>query len=82
MSMSMSTQLTRGAIALPMLLMFALLGFGAGEPVQADPIAVARTGLLESVCSQVSVKPRVLVLAQAPADLGTLVIRWKAPCRA
>jgi hypothetical protein len=82
MSMSMSTQLTRGAVALPMLLMFVLLGFAAGEPIQADPIAVARTGLIDSLCTEVTIKPRVLVLAQAPADLGALVIRWKAPCRA
>lgn len=80
--MSMSTQLTRGAVALPMLLMFLLLGLAAGEPVRTDPIGLARAELLDSLCSDVTIKPRVLVLAQAPADLGALVIRWKAPCRA
>jgi hypothetical protein len=80
--MSMTTQLTRGAVALPMLLTFVLLGLAAGEPTQADPLQLARAGLIDSLCTEVTVKPRVLVLAQAPADLGTLVIRWKAPCRA
>ena len=80
--MSMSTQLTRGAIALPMLLMFVLLGLGAREPVQADPIDLAEVELLDHLCPEVTVRPRALLLAQAPADLGTLVIRWKAPCRA
>lgn len=80
--MSMTTQLTRGAFALPMLLMFLVLGFAAGEPLAADPIDLARTQLMDNLCTEVTIKPRVLVLAQAPADLGALVIRWKAPCRA
>lgn len=79
--MSLSTQLTRGAVALPMLLMFALLGFSGGEPAQADPLALARAELVEGLCESAA-RPRVLVLAEAPADLGKLVIRWKAPCRA
>lgn len=84
--MSLSTQMNRGAIALPMLALFALLGFSAGEPVQAEPeatvVRIAHDQLVEGLCEINGGKSRVLVLAQAPADLGNLVVRWKAPCRA
>ncbi len=84
--MKLSTQLNRGAIALPMLAMFVLLGFMAGEPVQADAQArvarIAQERLIGGLCEIGGGKSRVLVLSNAPADLGQLVIRWKAPCRA
>jgi len=85
-AMNLSTQLNRGALALPMLAMFVLLGFVAGEPVQAETKAhvalVAQQQLLEGLCKIDGGKSRILVLSQAPADLGQLVVRWKAPCRA
>lgn len=84
--MTLSTQLNRGAIALPMLALFVLLGFLAGEPVRADAEArvagIAQERLIGSLCEIGGGKSRVLVLSQAPADLGQLVLRWKAPCRA
>ena len=55
--MSLSTQLARGALALPM-----LLGFAS----------------LHQVASQ---RADVGLLAQAPADLGNLAIRWSHSCR-
>jgi hypothetical protein len=82
--MTLSTQLTRGALALPMLLLFAALGFVQG-PASAEPVDVAAQAqdqLLRAVCHLDEGRTRVLVLAQAPADLGNLVLRWKAPCRA
>ena len=82
--MTLSTQLTRGALALPMLLLFAALGFVRG-PASAEPVGVAAEAqeqLLRAVCHLDEGRSRVLVLAQAPADLGNLVVRWKAPCRA
>ena len=84
--MSLSTQMNRGAIALPMLAVFAVLGFVAGVPAQAEPEStvarIAHEKLIESLCEINGGKSRVLVVAQAPADLGNLVVRWKAPCRA
>lgn len=84
--MNLSTQLNRGALALPMLAMFVLLGFMAGEPVQADTEArvarIAHERLINGLCQLDAGKTRILVLSQAPADLGQLVVRWKAPCRA
>lgn len=84
--MNLSTQLNRGALALPMLAMFVLLGFVAGEPVQANPEArvarIAQERMINGLCEIDAGKTRILVLSQAPADLGQLVIRWKAPCRA
>lgn len=86
--MNLSTQLNRGALALPMLAMFVLLGFMAGGPVQADADAdahvarLAQARLIKGLCQIDGDKSRVIVLSQAPADLGQLVVRWKAPCRA
>lgn len=84
--MSLSTQINRGAIALPLLALFALLAFVAGEPVQAEPEStvaqIAHERLVSSLCEIEGGKSRVLVVAQAPADLGNLVVRWKTPCRA
>lgn len=82
--MTLSTQLARGALALPLLLLFASLGFIQG-PASAEPIGVAAQAqdqLLRAVCHLDEGRARVLVLTQAPADLGNLVVRWKTPCRA
>ena len=84
--MNLSTQLNRGALALPMLAMFVLLGFMPGGPVQADADAhvarLAQARLIKGLCQIDGGKSRVIVLSHAPADLGQLVVRWKAPCRA
>lgn len=82
--MTLSTQLARGVLALPMLALFVALGFVRG-PASAEPIAVAAKAqeqMLRAVCHLDEGRTRVLVLAQAPADLGNLVVRWKTPCRA
>jgi hypothetical protein len=81
--MSLSTQLRRGTLALPMLMLFGLLGFV--EAPKAQPALVAgavQAELLQAACPTDGGKGRVLVLAQAPADLGNLVIRLHANCRA
>ena len=99
--MSLSTQLARGTLALPMLLAFAGLGLLANERVDADPIEqtlevveqvqpVEQDGValpaigqqLSKLCGARSGRTHVLVLAQAPGDLGTLAVRFNTPCRA
>ena len=81
--MTLSTQLRRGTLALPMLLMFGLLGFVEAPKAQPALMAnAAQVELLHAVCPTDGGKGRVLVLAQAPADLGNLVIRLRTPCRA
>lgn len=83
--MSLSTQLVRGSLALPMLLLFALLGLLAESPATAEPVSAAAVAhvALQQLC-RVDVSPRshVIVLAQAPADLGSIALRWRSPCRA
>lgn len=80
--MSLSTQLARGTLAVPMLILFAALGVIAGRDVEADLVHVAKAELLSQVCAAPAQRSRVLVLAQAPADLGALLIRRSAACRA
>ena len=82
--MSLSTQLRRGTLALPLMLLFGLLGFveaPRAETALAMASASAPSRLLQAVCP-VPGKARVLVLAQAPGDLGTFMVRLRAPCRA
>ena len=83
--MSLSTQLTRGTLALPLMLLFALLGFveaPRAETAMVAASAAAPAQLLEAVCRIDTSRSRVLVLAQAPGDLGKLVVRVHSPCRA
>jgi hypothetical protein len=65
-----------------MLVLFAALALaaGRGDPVGALP--VAKTSSVAQICSLHGSRTRTLVLAQAPADLGTLAVRWSQPCRA
>ena len=110
--MSLSTQLTRGALALPMLLGFASLGMVASQRAEAERVVVPTMSISQSVAirgmaeaaeaadvvrlAQAAAIPalrrlsklcstpghaRVLMLAQAPADLGNLAIRWSHSCR-
>ena len=78
--MSLSTQLARGTFALTLLSLFALLGVIAGQTNAAVPADVVQVEQHSQVCS-LPQRP-VLVLAQAPADLGQLAIRLGQPCRA
>ena len=83
--MSLSTQLTRGTLALPLLMLFGLLGFieaPRAETALVAASAAAPAQLLHAMCPADAGKTRVLVLAQAPGDLGKLVVRLHAPCRA
>ena len=83
--MSLSTQLTRGTLALPLMLLFGLLGFieaPHAETAMVAASAAAPAQLLQAVCRVESSRNRMFVLAQAPGDLGKLVIRVHAPCRA
>lgn len=80
--MSLSTQLARGTLALPMLSLFLALGLAAG-PFAATESLPAPVAGVEAALQLCAVPTRqVLVLAQAPADLGRLAIRWSQPCRA
>jgi hypothetical protein len=79
--MSLSTQLTRGTLALQMLVAFALLGFVEARPVDAQAQPVAKLEVAGPTCL-LPAPHRTLVLAQAPADLGTLAMRRSQPCRA
>jgi hypothetical protein len=90
--MSLSTQLTRGTLALPMLALFGVLALVAGETVNAESLApkarataqatVAVTATAgEAAACGTHARPQLL-LAQAPADLGPLAQRQSAGCRA
>ncbi len=79
--MSLSTQLSRGMLALPMLLMFALLGVSAVRSAEADAVQVVRVEVMSRLCSTPGARSPSFVLAQAPGDLGRLAIRWNRPCR-
>ena len=80
--MSLSTQLVRGSLALPMLLLFAWLGVMAGAPAAAKQASAADVALHQLCRVDLSPRSHVIVLAQAPADLGSIAIRWRSPCRA
>ena len=89
--MSLTTQLTRGTLALPMLVLFGVLALVSGEPADASrPEAQARGETIaagrrlvfearnaEAGCSA-QLRPAMLL---APADLGPIAQRQGA-CRA
>jgi hypothetical protein len=82
--MSLSTQLTRGTLALPMLALFAALALAAGPAPEAvtksaDTLLILRVGDTGN-CGALA-RPQLL-LARAPADLGPLAQRHGAGCRA
>lgn len=79
--MSFSTQLTRGTLALPLLALFGALALFGNQPAdaQALPSAAAMeiSSLDDAGCHAL---PRpVLMLAQAPADLGPIARRQRQP---
>ena len=79
--MSLSTQLSRGMLALPTLVLFALLGVVAVQTAEADAVQVVRVEVMSRICSAPVARSPAFVLAQAPGDLGRLAIRWNQPCR-
>ena len=88
--MSLSTQLTRGTLALPMLALFGVLALVSGEAVDAKALAPkarpaqqasVATSTVEAGACGFHARPQ-LMLAQAPADLGPIAQRQGAGCRA
>jgi hypothetical protein len=90
-AMSLSTQLTRGTLALPMLALFGALALAANQAADASsslpatPEAVV-LHLSESGACGLVTRP-ALLLAQAPGDLGPIAhpplrITVAASCRA
>ena len=78
--MSLSTQLTRGTLALPMLVLFGVLALVSGEPADAslpEAQVVLEARNAEAGCSA-QLRPAMLL---APADLGPIAQRQGA-CRA
>jgi hypothetical protein len=85
--MSLSTQIHRGTLALPMLLLFAALALVANEEIPAPelpvtPAPVHSVALLPAASASLacSLPRRGLLLGHAPADLVALSPRATA-CR-
>jgi len=72
-TMSLSTQLTRGTLALPMLVLFGVLALVCGEPVDAsipEPVAAPAIQGATSTREDVVLAGRQLVLEARNADAG------------
>jgi len=85
--MSLSTQLSRGALALPLLAAFALLALISPPTASADklPTTVEAAVMIAQArhsCDLAGHRFMTLRLAAAPADLGNLSARWSRACRA
>ncbi len=79
--MSLTTQLLRGAFAMSMLLMFALLALAATPGVPRMALQADAATARPLVCRVEVAHTRILLLAQTPADLETPA-RWRQACRA
>jgi len=82
--MSLSTQLTRGTLALPMLALFGVLALVAGRSAEAEAQTYTppKVGLETRADANCGVHPRPqLLLAQAPGDLGPIAQRQGVGCR-
>jgi hypothetical protein len=83
--MSLSTQLTRGTLALPMLALFGALALVAGRSAEAEtlpppqPTTIGLEARADATCSPHA--RQQLLLAQAPADLAPIAPR-QGGCRA
>lgn len=80
--MSLSTQLARGTLALPLLAVFGLLALSPQLQTSIEPIALARPEASTRLCLIGTPREHALLLAQAPADLGPMAKRWRQACRA
>jgi hypothetical protein len=82
--MSLSTQLTRGTLALPVLVLFGVLALVAGEPVDASiPESQPHRLVLEARNADAGCTvPLRPALWLAPADLGPIAQRQGNACRA
>ncbi|MEO8161212.1 MAG: hypothetical protein ABI588_07315 [Arenimonas sp.] len=89
--MSLSTQLARGTLALPMLVLFGALALAAdptaeAQPLSAPPATLVLHAVEAGTCA--SLPRSTMLLALAPADLGPLVAQralrasLAASCRA
>jgi hypothetical protein len=89
--MSYSTQLTRGAFALPLLIAFGLLALSSNESLaersldHTPPTALVLRAVGSAACANLPRAP--MLLAHAPGDLGPLAQRalrakLAASCRA
>lgn len=78
--MSLSMQMSRGALALSLLGLFALLALTA-SPARQPTVGVLPVATSASVCDAALPHPNGWQLAQTPADLGPLAHRWDS-CRA
>ena len=88
--MSLTTQLHRGTLALPMLLLFAVLALVANEeisipdaPLRPAPVHAA-VGMARALApNALCALPRPgLLLGHAPGDLASLAARTELDCRA
>lgn len=76
--MTLSTQLARGTLALPMLALFAALALFANQPAEAEPYLDTHAAAMAEAqaANACAALPRpTLLLAQAPADLGPIAQR-------
>ena len=79
--MSLATQLRRGALALPLLTLFALLALLAARMPAQALAARPQASLPMHACQLEPVRAQALWLAQTPADLEAPA-RWRQACRA
>jgi len=80
--MSLSMQISRGALALSLLALLAVLAIASQRPVR-QPLGALPVTAASAVAVCELPPPRVSAwrLAQTPADLGPLARRWES-CRA
>lgn len=79
--MSLSTQLFRGAVALSLLLMFAMLALAATPAEPRITVRIEPAARNQQACHIELARSRTLLLARTPADLETPA-RWRQTCRA
>jgi len=79
--MSLSMQMTRGTLALTLLLLLGLLAIATRHPAAERLGAVPVVAAAAAVCELPVPRGSGWRLAQTPADLGPLARRWES-CRA
>jgi hypothetical protein len=78
--MSFSMQISRGALALTLLLLFVLLA-AVARPHGPERVGAMPVTAVLVVCETAAPRASAWRLAQTPADLGPLARRWDS-CRA